>query len=49
MCIRDRYNTIYSKGILKEGIEEVKLSMEITPEIQYIINFIENAQRGIIR
>ena len=49
LAIREAYNTIYSKGILKEGIEEVKLSMEITPEIKYIIDFIESAQRGIIR
>ncbi len=49
LAIREAYNTIYSKGILKEGIEEVKLSMEITPEIEYVIKFIENAQRGIIR
>ena len=47
--IREAYNMIYSKGILKEGIEEVKNSMDITPEIQYIIDFIETAQRGIIR
>ena len=49
LAIREAYNTIYSKGILKEGIEEVKLSMEITPEIEYVIKFIETAQRGIIR
>lgn len=47
--IREAYNTIYAKGVLKEGIEEVKLTMEMTPEIEYIINFIETAQRGIIR
>lgn len=49
VAIREAYNTIYSKGILKEGIEEVKNSMDITPEIQYVIDFIESAQRGIIR
>ncbi len=49
VAIREAYNTIYSKGILKEGIEEVKNYMEITPEIQYVIDFIEGAQRGIIR
>ncbi len=49
LAIREAYNTIYSKGVLKEGIEEVKQSMDITPEIAYVLNFIENAQRGIIR
>ena len=49
LAIREAYNTIYSKGIIKEGIDEVKNAMELTPEIQYIINFIETAQRGIIR
>lgn len=48
-AIREAYNMIYAHGVLKEGIEEVKLSLEITPEIEYIINFIETAQRGIIR
>lgn len=49
LAIREAYNTIYSKGILKEGIDEVKETMEITPEIKYVIDFIESAQRGIIR
>lgn len=49
LAIREAYNTIYSKGILKEGIEEVKNTMEMTPEIKYVIEFIETAQRGIIR
>lgn len=47
--IRDAYNTIYSKGIIKEGIEEVKRTMEVTPEIKYVLDFVESAQRGIIR
>lgn len=49
LAIREAYNTIYSKGIIKEGIDEVKNAMELIPEIQYVINFIETAQRGIIR
>ncbi|TGX83555.1 acyl-ACP--UDP-N-acetylglucosamine O-acyltransferase [Palleniella muris] len=47
--IREAYNKIYAKGILKEGIQEVKDTMEVTKEIQYIIDFIETAQRGILR
>lgn len=49
LAIREAYNTIYSKGLIKDGIEEVKKTMEITPEIQYVLDFIESAQRGIIR
>ena len=49
LSIREAYNTIYSKGIIKEGLEEVKKGMEVTPEIQYILDFIEKAERGIIR
>lgn len=48
-AIREAYNKIYAKGILKEGIQEVKDTMEVTKEIQYIIDFIETAQRGILR
>lgn len=49
LAIREAYNTIYSKGIIKEGIEEVKNTMEVTPEIQYVLDFITTAERGIIR
>lgn len=49
VAIREAYNTIYSKGIIKEGIEEVRNTMEITPEIKYVLDFVESAQRGIIR
>lgn len=47
--IRDAYNTIYSKGIIKEGIEAVRETIPMSPEIEYVLNFIETAQRGIIR
>lgn len=47
--IHDAYRLLYSKGILKEGIQEIKNNLQITPEIQYIIDFIESSQRGIIR
>lgn len=47
--IREAYRLLYSKGILKEGIEEIKQNLEVTKEIDYIINFVESAQRGIIR
>ncbi|MBQ7423802.1 MAG: acyl-ACP--UDP-N-acetylglucosamine O-acyltransferase [Prevotella sp.] len=48
-AIDKAYSLLYSKGILKEGIEEIRKNMEITPEIQYIIDFVESSKRGIIR
>ena len=47
--IHEAYRLLYSKGVLKEGIEEIKKSLQITPEIQYIIDFVESSKRGIIR
>ncbi len=47
--IREAYRLIYSKGIIKEGIEEVKANVPMSKEIEYIINFVETASRGIIR
>ena len=36
------------KAVL-EAIEEIKRNLPLTPEIQYIIDFIESSQRGIIK
>ena len=47
--IHNAYRLLYSKGILREGIEEIKKNLQITKEIQYIIDFVETSQRGIIR
>jgi len=47
--IHEAYRLLYSKGIIKEGIEEIKKNLTITPEIQYIIDFVESSKRGIIR
>lgn len=47
--IHQAYRLLYSKGVLKEGIEEIKKNLTVTPEIQYIIDFVESSQRGIIR
>lgn len=47
--LHDAYRLLYSKGILKEGLEEIKANMEITPEIQYLIDFVTTSKRGIIR
>ena len=47
--IHEAYRLLYSKGVLKEGIEEIKKNIPMSPEIQYIIDFVESSQRGIIR
>ncbi len=47
--IRKAYDILYSKGILKEGIAEIMATLPMTKEIEYIIDFVETAQRGIIR
>lgn len=47
--LHDAYRLLYSKGFLKEGLEEIKTNMEVTPEIQYLIDFVTTSKRGIIR
>jgi len=47
--IHKAYRLLYSKGVLKEGIEEIMKNLQITPEIQYIIDFVNSSKRGIIR
>lgn len=47
--LHDAYRLLYSKGILKEGLEDIKANMEVTPEIQYLIDFVTTSKRGIIR
>ena len=46
--IHNAYRLLYSKGILAEGILEIKRNIQITKEIQYIIDFVESSKRGII-
>lgn len=47
--IHEAYRILYSKGLKKEAIEEIRSTLEVTPEIQYIIDFVEKSKRGIIR
>ena len=47
--IHEDYRLLYSKGLMKEGIEEIKKNLDITPEIQYIIDFVSSSKRGILR
>ncbi len=47
--IHDAYRLLYSKTVLAEGIEEIRRNLQVTPEVQYIIDFVESSKRGIIR
>lgn len=47
--IHEAYRLLYSKGLLKEGIEEIRKVLPPSKEIDYIISFVENSKRGIIR
>lgn len=47
--IHNAYRLLYSKGILAEGIQEIKKNLQLTDEINYIIRFVESSKRGIIR
>lgn len=47
--IHNAYRLLYSKGLLSEGIQEVKNNLQMTKEISYILDFVENSKRGIIR
>jgi UDP-N-acetylglucosamine acyltransferase len=47
--LRTPYRLLYNTGTLKEGIEEVRKTLPMTKEVEYILNFVENSQRGIIR
>ncbi|MBQ2334261.1 MAG: acyl-ACP--UDP-N-acetylglucosamine O-acyltransferase, partial [Prevotella sp.] len=41
--IHEAYRLLYSKGVLAEGIEEIKKNIQVTPEIQYIIDFVSTS------
>ncbi|MBO4825847.1 MAG: acyl-ACP--UDP-N-acetylglucosamine O-acyltransferase [Prevotella sp.] len=47
--IHEAYRLLYSKGVLKEGIEEIRKNLPECEEISNIIRFVENSKRGIIR
>lgn len=47
--LHEAYRLLYSKGILLEGIEEIKKMLPITKEIQHVIDFVSSSKRGIIR
>jgi len=48
--IKEAYNIIYNgTGTRAEAIQQIKDTLTITPEIQYIIDFVCSSERGIIK
>ena len=47
--IHNAYRLLYSKGLMAEGIQEIRNNLQVTKEIQYIIDFVESSKRGIVR
>ena len=48
--IHQAYRYIYQSGLnTSMAIERIKEEMEMTPEVEYIVSFVEGAKRGIIR
>jgi len=47
--IHEAYRLLYSKGLMKEGIQEIRNNLPECKEMNYIIDFVESSKRGIIR
>lgn len=48
--IHNAYRIIYQSGLnVSEALEQVKKEIPMSKEINYIVSFIENSERGIIR
>lgn len=47
--IHNAYRIIYGNGTRTENLQRVRSELQVTKEIQYILDFIEKSKRGIIR
>lgn len=47
--IHNAYRLLYSKGIIKDGVSEIRRQLPVGKEVQYIIDFALSSKRGIIR
>lgn len=48
--IHAAYRTIYQSGLnVSQALQQIKEDNTITPEVEYIINFVNTSSRGIIR
>jgi acyl-[acyl carrier protein]--UDP-N-acetylglucosamine O-acyltransferase len=48
--IHNTYRIIYNSGKnVSDALQQIREEVPMTPEIEYIVSFIENSGRGIIR
>lgn len=47
--IHDAYRIIYSKGIIRDGIQEARAKYPDSKEVENICSFFENSKRGVLR
>ena len=48
--IHNTYRLLYQRGKLRsECLEEIRQQIPMSPEIEYILNFVEQSARGIIK
>ena len=47
--IHEAYRIIYSEGTREENIQKLRSTLKITPEIEYLIDFVQSSKRGIVR
>ncbi|MBR6338510.1 MAG: acyl-ACP--UDP-N-acetylglucosamine O-acyltransferase [Alloprevotella sp.] len=48
--IHSAYRILYNGGkLLAESIDDIRQSVQMTPEIDYILDFVQTSKRGIIR
>lgn len=48
--IHNAYRLIYNSHLsINEAVEQIVRDIPMSPEIEYIVNFVKNSQRGIIR
>ena len=48
--IHNTYRIIYQSGLnISDALQKVEAEVEMTPEIQYIVDFVRSSERGIIK
>ena len=47
--IHNTYRILYGTGTRAENIARIKSELQVTPEVQRIIDFAEASQRGLIK
>ena len=50
MQIKQAYKLIYRSGLnTTQALEQIEQTMELTPEVKYIVDFIKTSERGIVK